>query len=331
MVYAYAYAGKNSRTIQRTQETRVTNLESTTNTLLPLSQPTIIQDITFQFQGTQFVGLQDTGEILINATTTPTSAVDEETNAAVAAYATFDDIGGGGTGTAVVGSGGYYYASLLDAEGRTAWYYNNPLYPAWESSIHPTVTHTKQFLAGHSLKLNVPGTASGNQQAFAYYDSHANFNISASVSASLWFYPTDVSDVGSGWRLLLYRYIDASNYYMVLLKPADSKIYVFVNEAGAATKRASSAAINVNAWNLIIFTYDPATNTLVIYLNNSSTSTTPADSAPLPWTTNANLLLGGVAAPNIRFTGYVDNFVFWTGKILTGTEAGNMWTHGTIV
>ena len=334
MVYAYAYSGKAYAYASSTRQiSRIKTIETQGGgtTFTPLAQPTVIQELTFQFQATQFIGIPDGGDARVYANTAP-STIDEETNAAVAAYATFDDLGGGGTGTAVVGSGGYYYAPLLDAEGRTAWYYNNPSYPAWESSIHPTVTHTKQFLAGHSLKLNVPGTAAANQQAFAYYDPHANFNISASVSTSLWFYPTDVSDVGSGWRLLLYRYIDASNYYMVLLKPSDSKIYVFVNEAGAATKRASSAAVNVNAWNLIIFTYDPATNTLVIYLNNSSSSTTPADSVPLPWTTNSMLALGGIGgAPTYRFTGYLDNFVFWTGKILTGTEAGNMWSHGTIV
>jgi hypothetical protein len=121
---------------------------------------------------------------------------------------------------------------------------------------------------------------------------------------------------------------------MICHKPSDNKIYVFVNEAAATTKLVSTGTVNLNAWNLIIFTYNPATNALVIYLNNSSASSTPGDSLPQPYTTDANLYLGGLPGlPDKRFTGYLDNFVLWNiaGKILTAGEAGNMWLHGTII
>ena len=119
---------------------------------------------------------------------------------------------------------------------------------------------------------------------------------------------------------------------MIMIKPSDQKVYVFVNEAAATTKLASSATVTLGAWNLIVFTYNPTTNALVIYLNNSSSSTTPADALPAPYTTDANMYLGGLPGlPDKRYTGYLDTFVFWTGKILTSTEAGNMWNHGTIV
>jgi len=289
------------------------------------------QAIAFQLQSTNFVGVGDDGQCRINPTTTPTSAIDEETNASVAAYATFDDVGGNGTG--IVAGSPMYDVPLLDVKGKTANYHVNPSYPAWTSQTIPSVSHTKQFMAGNSFKCNVPGTASADQSAYVYYTSNTAYNISASISASLWFYPTDLSAIGAEvFRFLMYRWIDASNWFIVAIKSSDDKIYVFTNEAAAQVKLVSANAVNLNAWNLIIFTYNPSTNALVIYLNNVSTSSTAADTAPNVYTANANLYLGGLPTfPAKRFTGYLDNFVFWTGLILSSTQAGNMWNHGTIV
>lgn len=310
---------------------RITHIECQTNTVTPISQPTIIQTLFFQFQSTHFIGTRDDGQCRINPTTTPTSTIDEETNASVVAYATFDDIGGNGTGVSV--GSGMYDVPLLEGKAKVANYHVNPLYPAWDSSTVPTVSHTKQFLAGNTFSCNVPGIQTGDQSAYCYYATNAAFNISASISASLWFYPTDLNPIGAEvFRFLMYRWIDASNWFIVAIKSSDDKVYVFTNEAAAQVKLVSNAAANLNAWNLIVFTYNPATNALVIYLNNNSTSSTPADTAPNVYTANANLYLGGLPTfPAKRFTGYIDNFVFWSPLILTSTQATNMWTHGTII
>lgn len=328
------YRRKNIVDNIHTYEQRTNTLE--TETKVPLVSTSLTQELTYQFQATSFSGIQDQGEIRVNNTTTPTSTIDEETNATVAAYAVFDDLGGNGAASADVFDGTLTKIPLLDGEGRTAYYRGHPSYIAWDDgSKHPTVSHTGQFLGGHSVKLNVPGTVTNDQKAFVYYDSHANFNISVSTSVALWFYPTDLNVIGSEtFRFLLYRYIDASNYYMICVKSSDKKVYVFVDEAGATTKLVSNAAVNLNAWNLIIFTYNPSTNALVIYLNNVSTSSTPGDAVPTLYTTNTNLYVGGLPGlPDKRYTGYLDNFVLWNiaGKILSSGEAGNMWNHGTII
>jgi concanavalin A-like lectin/glucanase superfamily protein len=327
----FLYRRKGIVDLYSQQKQKIHDLEINTNTVTPISQPTVTQAQIFQFQSANFTGIGDEGQLRINATTTPTSTIDEETNAAVAAYATFDDVGGNATG--VVAGSPMWDIPLLDGEAKTANYHVNPTYFAWNSSTIPTVTHTKAFIAGNAFRCNVPGIQSADQSAYVYYTSNTAFNISASISASLWFYPTDLSGIGAEvFRFLMYRWIDASNWFIVTIKSSDDKIYVFTNEAAAQVKLVSANAVNLNAWNLIIFTYNPSTNALVIYLNNVSTSSTAADTAPNVYTANANLYLGGLPTfPAKRFTGYLDNFVFWTGLILSSTQAGNMWNHGTIV
>lgn len=352
------YSPKNLRSRASSHQRRITELETNANTFIPpVPLPPPTQSFTYQFQGTQFAKMNGVGDARIYPTSAP-SSIDEETLATVVAYATFDDIGGNGTGT-VLTSGGIVSESftsasftglsfgaaflepefkipLLDGEGRTAWYRGYFPYLNWSPFLAPEVEHTKQFMAGHCLELNVPGTVSNDQKSFAYYDSHANFNVSSSISVSLWVYPTDLTSLGgTGARYLCYRYIDASNYWILFIDTANSnQVKIFVNEAAATTKIRTSIdnPLTLDAWNNVIFTYNPSTNALVLYVNNTAHSTSAVTVQSPPYTTDANMYLGGL--PGItsnRFTGYMDNFVFWSGKILSAGEVTNMWTRGTII
>ena len=327
---SFLYRGASFLPFYGVTEAQLRALGIGTNSVTPISSG-LVQALLFQFQASQFTGLVDNGQTRINATTTPTSTIDEETNVNVVAYATFDDVGGNGNG--VSAGSGMFDVPLLDGEGKTANYHINPVYIAWDSSTYPQVTHTKAFFAGNAFKCNVPGVASADQSAYISYTSNTAYNISANISSSLWFYPTDLSAIGGEvFRFLIYRWIDASNWFIVAIKSSDDKVYVFTNEAAAQVKLVSNAAVNLNAWNNIIFTYNPTTNALVIYLNNVSTSSAAADTAPNVYTANANMYLGGLPTfPAKRFTGYLVNFVFWSPLILTSTQVGNMWTHGTII
>lgn len=309
---------------------KIKDIEISTNTVTPISQG-LTQALTFQFQAAHFLGAGDDGQCRINLTTTPTSAIDEETLGSVVAYATFDDVGGNGNG--VSAGGGMFDVPLLDVKGRTANYHVNPLYPAWDSRTYPSVSHTKAFIASNAFSCNTPGTATGDQAAYISYTSNTVFNISANISTSLWFYPTDLNSIGAEvFRFLIYRWIDASNWFIVAIKPSDDKVYIFTNEAAVETKRLCNTPCLLNAWNNIIFTYDPTANSLLVYLNNSSAATVATDTTPNVYSANSNLYLGGLPTfPAKRFTGYIDNFVFWSPLILTTTQVSNMWTHGTIV
>jgi hypothetical protein len=313
---------------------RVTELEIETKTPSPIVN--LSQELVFQFQATNFTNCNDQGDARIFSNSAPV-LVDEDTNAAVKAYATFNDLGGNGPASP---SPPLVVLPMFDNKGKTAWYQIDPAYTmAWDTR-HPDVAHSQKFMATHCYKSCIAPTFITNANYTinsVYYDPHIDFNISASISVALWFYPTDISQIESEvFRFMLYRYIDASNYYMIAIKPTDQKVYVFVNEAAAITKLVSTGSVNVDAWNLIIFTYNPSTNALVIYLNGSSASSTPGDTPPTPWTGNSTLILGNIpgglpTGGKKRFTGYLDDFVFWSGKILTSTEAGNMWTRGTII
>jgi len=312
------------------QINRVKKIELQTTTLPPIKAADlgITQQLAFLNSSTNFIAARGAGSGTVSVS--PITTIDEETNVAVVAYATFDDTGGNGTGTSV--GSGMFDVPCFDNEGKTATYHINPLYFAWEPAIYPSVANTKQFLAGHAYESNVPGTVAGDQNAYVYYASNAAFNLTSTVSFSLWFYPTDLNSIGAEtWRFLAYRWIDASNWFMVAIKPSDDKVTVFINEGGVQTKLVSSAACVANQWNNIIFTYNGSTNALVIYLNNSSSSSASADTAPNVYTANSNLYLGGLPTfPAKRYTGYLLNFTFWN-IILTGTQVSNMWNHGTII
>jgi Concanavalin A-like lectin/glucanases superfamily len=336
-------------------------------TFQPLAQPTVIQELTFQFQSTQFTRINAAGNGRVYSNSAP-SAIDEETLASVAAYATFDDVGGSGTGTpspfpgggggaspesftttsftttgftseSIIiegGTGVLFRVPMEDNEGKQAFYHGEYHYIAWNPYRHPTVAHQNQFMRSNSVELNVPGTNSDDTSGFCYYTSNAAFDVSASFSVSLWFYPTDVSQISSEvHRYLLYRRIDANNYFIATLDSPDSThpIRVFIREGGTETKLKDGTGnhLLVNDWNLLNFTYNPSTNALVLYLNGTAyTDVTTTVLSPV-YTTDANMYIGGLpTTPAKRFTGYMDNFVFWTGKILTAGEVTNMWTRGTI-
>lgn len=309
---------------------RMKKIECQTTTLPPTKaqELNIVQSLGFLHSSVNFLGARGAGSG--NVSVSPITTIDEETNAAVQAYCTFDDTGGTGNGTSV--GGGMFDIPCSDFKGKTATYHVNPLYFAWEPGVYPRVANTKQFLGGHAYESNVPGTVAGDQNAYVYYASNAAFNLTSTVSFSLWFYPTDLNSIGAEtFRFLAYRWIDASNWFFVCIKPSDDKVYVFINEGGTQTKLVSSAACNLNSWNNVIFTYNGGTNALVLYLNNSSASSSAADTAPNVYTASSNLFLGGIATfPAKRFTGYLLNFVFWN-IVLTGTQVGNMWNHGTII
>jgi Concanavalin A-like lectin/glucanases superfamily len=319
----------------RLDENRITNLEIQTTDAPAVVPGTTTSDLAFQFQATSFSKVVDQGDARVYPTTA-TSSIDEETNAAVAAYATFDDVGGNGAASTSPFDGNYRQVPLLEVKGKTAFYHVHPsFYDTWVQA-HPEVVHTKQFMVGNAVKLNVPGTAPNDAGALVYYASNAAFNVSVNFSLSFWFYPTDTSNPGNPLRYLFYRYIDASNYYYCAIDTSDAvhnRIKLTINEGGLITRLRSSGNEPVdNFWNNMIVTYDATANTPSLYINNNLSTVTSTTVINPIYTTDTNLFLGGVPQnPNNRYTGYMDNFVFWTNKILTTTEVSNMWNHGTIV
>lgn len=253
--------------------------------------------------------------------------------------------GGGGTGLISYTSASYTtasYASSAPSGGPvTAWYRGHWQFIEWilehPGDIAGTINHQNQFMRSHAVKLNVPGSRIENQLSLCYYESDTGFNVGTSFSVSLWFYPTNVGANGSEpYLYVLYRRQDANNYFVVTIDPVDGvhPLRVFVREGGTETKikDGTGGHLTLNTWHLLNFTYNPGTNALVLYLDNVAyTDATTASLTP-DYTTDSHLYIGGIPlAVDRRYTGYMDNFVFWTGKILTATEVDNMWNRGTII
>lgn len=264
------------------------------------------------------------------------STIDEDTNAAVVAHTQFEDPFGNGVPIASPFVSGRVSLPLSDDEGRTAWYHGyyrpdqNRAFMSWAYNP-PVVAHTSLHMMSRAFKMNIPGNSAFDKDAFVYYASNAVFNISGNVSHAIWFYPTEIAEAAEVFSFLQWRYIDASNWYAVVIRNSTNRIQVHVREGGTTTKLQCSTAINLNAWNLIVWTYVPGTNALAPELNNSTTTTTPSETLTVPYTTDGNLYLGNIPNSNAkRFEGYLGQYVSWSIALST-TQRDNFFSHGTIV
>jgi hypothetical protein len=264
------------------------------------------------------------------------STIDEDTNAAVVAHTQFEDPFGNGIPITSPFISGRISLPLSDDEGRTAWYhgYYNPvvnrLNMSWAYNP-PVVAHTSLHMMSRAFELNIPGSSGFDKDAFVYYASNAVFNISGSVSHALWFYPGEIAETSEVFSFLQWRYIDASNWYALVMKNSNRRIQCHVREAGVTTKIEVTSAAVASAWNLAIWTFIGSTNALALEVNNSTTGGVPTETLTVPYTTDANMYLGNIPNNNIkRFEGYLGQYVSWSIALST-TQRDNFFLHGTIV
>lgn len=265
-----------------------------------------------------------------------TSAIDEDTNAAVIAHTQFEDPFGNGTPINSPFVSGRISLPMADDEGRTAWYHGyyrpdqNRSFMSW-LYMPPTVAHTSLHVMSRAFKLNIPGSSGFDKDAFVYYQSNAVFNISGNLSHALWFYPVIVAEAGEIFTFLQWRYIDASNWYALVMKNSNRRIQAHVREGGVTQKIEVTGAANLDAWNLAIWTYAPATNALILEVNDSTTGGVPAETLTVPYTTDTNMYLGNIPNNNgKRFEGYYGQYVAWN-ILLSAGQRDNFFDHGTIV
>jgi hypothetical protein len=327
------YKEKNQEESLKRAKQRVAELETQP---LADNQAEVVAHINHMYQANSFATAKSYGNARISPTGT-TSAIDEETNTAVVARALFEDVLG--NGSAAIASP--FVASRIsipmrDEEGRTAWYHG--YYRPTEDRVNltwafmqPPIAHTETFITGRAIELNVTGASAFDRDAFVYYASNAVFNISGNVSHAIWFYPVAIADAAETFMFLQWRYIDVSNWYAVVIRTTTDQLQVHVREGGVTTKLRSAGTINYNAWNLIIWTYSPSTNTIVIELNDSTSTATPTETLTVPYTTDSNLYLGNIPNSNAkRFEGYLGYYASWN-ILLSATQRDNLFDHGTIV
>jgi hypothetical protein len=286
-------------------------------------------------QGTSAASLKSHGgfkKVAVGGTT----AIDEDTNAAVIAHTQFEDPFGNGIPIPSPFVSGRVSLPLSDDEGRVAWYHGyyqpaaNRLNMSWAYNP-PVVTHGSLHVMSRAFEMNIPGSSGFDKDAFVYYASNAVFNVSGNVSHALWFWPAEVAEASEIFTFLQWRYIDASNWFALVMKNSNQRIQCHVREAGVTTKIEVTGAVNLDAWNLAIWTYAPATNVIVLEVNDSTTGGVPSETLTVPYTTDTNMYLGNIPNNNIkRFEGYYGQYVAWN-ILLSAGQRDNFWDHGTIV
>jgi hypothetical protein len=323
------YKDKNQEESLRKAKLRIAELETQP---LADNKAEIVAHVHSMMEATSAVGPKTYGGFKKGTLST----IDEDTNAAVVAHTQFEDPFGNGIPIASPFISGRISLPLSDDEGRTAWYhgYYNPvvnrLNMSWAYNP-PVVAHTSLHMMSRAFELNIPGSSGFDKDAFVYYASNAVFNISGNVSHALWFYPGEIAEVGEVFSFLQWRYIDASNWYALVMKNSNRRIQCHVREGGTTTKIEVTSAAVASAWNLAIWTYSPSTNVIVLEVNNSTTGGVPTENLTVPYTTDANLYLGNIPNNNIkRFEGYLGQYVSWSIALSAG-QRDNFFLHGTIV
>ena len=334
------YGGRSQEVAVRQAKARIDAIE---RNQLQGNQAEVVANVHFMEHETSFVTIKTYGQYKGGVTGT-TSAIDEDTNAAVVARTNLHDPFGDGVpvnNPLAVGTDRVGYP-LDDNEGKVAYYHGyyaptndyrrNMNWDLFDASF----SHTRLPIMVRSFEVNNPGSSSFDKDAFIYYESATFLNLTGNQSHAIWFWPAAIADPTEAFTYLQYRYIDASNWYAIVYETASpNHVIAFVTEGGTTTKREVTDATifdaGNNGWQLVIWTYNPTTNALTVRLNNVADDTTPADTLAAPYTTNTNMYIGGVPLQILkRVKGWLGPYVMWN-IILTGTQQTNYWTHGTIV
>lgn len=327
------YKDKNQEESLRRSKQRLAALETQP---LADNRADVVGHVHHMMQGTSAVGPKSYGGFKKGVTGT-VSAIDEDTNAAVIANLAFEDPFGNGVPINSPFVSGRISLPFSDGESRVGWYHGyyrpdlNRLHMSWPY-MQPTVSHTKLHIMSRAFEMNIPGSSQFDKDAFFYYQSNAVFNVSGNTSHALWFYPVATAEVAETFMFLQWRYIDASNWFALVLKNSNDRVQCHVREGAVTTKtEVTGATVTFNAWNLATWTYAPATNALVLQVNNSDTRSSPADNLTVPYTTDSNMYFGNIPNNNVkRFEGYFGQYVAWN-ILLSTTQRDNFYNNGTIV
>jgi Concanavalin A-like lectin/glucanases superfamily len=314
---------------QRQQNAKITNLEKKEVVQGNAATGGNIIDI---HQGYSAVQCRTKGEMRKAAIGSGTT-IAEDTDPDVVAHARFDDLGGSNVPFTSPFDATNLSLPIKDDKGLSGLHLQGrPQFFKW-SEDHPVTTnqHLKTFVNSKSLSLNVPGTDPDDRYAFIYYASIADFNLATQISMQLWFKPYRI-DIPGGFRTLIYRYQDASNWYFIGLSDTDMKVYSFVKEAGVDVKVRNATPAVLGEWNLLVFRYDTGSDVLDPIVNNNATLEANTTVLTAPYTLGNYLFVGGLPqSEEFHYSGLIDNFTFWKNELLSSTEYSNLFNWGTIV
>jgi hypothetical protein len=164
------------------------------------------------------------------------------------------------------------------------------------------------------------------------YDTTTGF----SVFMRIWPLTLDYHNIGTGstppltdyGRRLWSKMDDLDNGAQAYLRPEGAVVFVVRKNGVEYQIRNLVAPLVAQNWYDIWFTFNYATNTPNMYINNLSNNTSHADI--IAWNNkHSDWIIGNWDFGDARgnFAGIVDDFRFFRNKIVTSTEVSRMWAN----
>lgn len=174
-----------------------------------------------------------------------------------------------------------------------------------------TIDTTTYKIGTGSLFLVNPGQFYELKNTPLFYLSSQGFSISCWIKSN--------SAPSTNYRLFMIRSISSFNLNALITTSTISLISGTVNVFTISN-------LFTNTWNNILFTVSPSKNELSLYINGILINTLSTFQYPLVYELYDAYFIGGNVV-NYTFSGNVDDFRFYNGKVLTAAEVSTLYNY----
>jgi Concanavalin A-like lectin/glucanases superfamily/Fibronectin type III domain len=170
----------------------------------------------------------------------------------------------------------------------------------------------------NAVKLNDP--AAGTDHIEVTANSNINIDMAGKWSFSCWIYSLTTGG------FFFCKTQSANNFTRAQLYFGDLQFDVTEGGTSFGKQSGSLGTFPLNSWHHVVGTWDGTTNTIMLYLDKVSQTSTFTGGIT---SDNSNLMIGGRTSGGNRFDEYegrVDEFQLFKGVILTQTNVNNLYS-----
>lgn len=170
----------------------------------------------------------------------------------------------------------------------------------------------------NSVKLNTP--TAGTDHVEVTNNTNIAIDMAGKWSFSCWIYSTTTNGDFFAKFQSTNNFTNASVYF--------GDLHFGLTKAGTSFGKQSGAtgsSLSLNTWHHIVGTWDGTTNTIMLYLDKVSQTSTFGGGMNVE---NSNLMIGGhitIGSRSGEFEGRVDEFQLFKGVVLTQTQVNNLF------
>lgn len=174
-------------------------------------------------------------------------------------------------------------------------------------------------LLGNAISLD------GTVNEYVYHADEALLSVGdRDFTLAAWANPTNFT---GGGKPVVGKMGDASNveYCLRFAQTTGNLELIYSADGANILSRSTDNAGSTAAWNLCLFWYDAAANTVNVQLNNSTVASASLSGGV--FNGNSQFVLGKQVYGNLRLTGLVDEVGVWA-RVLTSDERTSLWNGG---